>query len=961
MLLLFTPRNFAQASDLSKLLCVTSFNARSICNKLPELHSLLYHDNRHVIAITETWLCNNVPDGLLDPECKYRIFRCDRDARRGGGVCVFVNREFNAVEVNVCDDYPDLELLCIDVIYCKAKCRLITVYRSTDHAQQSVAYTKQLVHCIEGLSCISWPCYITGDLNAPNIDWSNLVTLHSCADECIMNFAIDNGFTQMVSVATRNNNILDLVLTNEPNTLFHIQVDSPIGRSDHCCVNFTVAFESGALHVPSNANPSTDHLTAKRYRWNDGDYEGIANYLSAFDWSHLFSVNLTVDSMWSAFSDVIYQAVDIFVPVCKAPSKVKKRYPKTARKALARKRCLWRKLRAEPDNASLLQKYKESENHCHQILRDLELAKERRVVSSNNLGNFYKYVNNRLSCHTGVGVLRDNNGSLYATDDSKAELLNNYFSSVSTKDDGVLPEFDRLVPENVEFSNVTFTPENVMKAIRKLKNNTSCGPDGLPPILFRKLASHLALPLSLLFNNSMSVGRIPDDWKKAIITPISKGGLASDVCNYRPISLTSVACKIMERVIVQHLLSYLYQHGLISRQQHGFLLRKSTTTNLLETINDWTLAIDGRDGVVTAYIDFAKAFDSVSHPKLYHKLQGYGISGSMLAWIKDFLSARFQCTRVGDSVSTVEYLISGVIQGSCLGPILFVLYINDIVQLFDECCTCKLYADDLKLYMHMKSPDCATMFQKHLDKLVVWSKHWQLKIAYKKCSIMQLGNTINNPVFYLDSDILTNVDTVKDLGILVDCRLKFECHINKIVARASIRANLIHKCFLSKDISTMTRAFTTYVRPLLEYASCVWSPCSIKDVKRIESVQRRFTKRLPGMTHFSYASRLKAVGLDTLEHRRLQQDLLHTYKILFGKLNIDYTNMFCFRLHSITRGHQWKLYPNFHRTNLRKKFFCERVIAPWNSLDITNDDVCSNTAFKRLVERSDLSAFMYFQ
>jgi len=258
------------------------------------------------------------------------------------------------------------------------------------------------------------------------------------------------------------------------------------------------------------------------------------------------------------------------------------------------------------------------------------LTKERQVINSNNLGHFYKHVNNRLSCRTGVGALRDSNGSLYTTDASKAELLNYYFSSVSTKDDGVLPELDRFVPEDVEFSNVTFTPENVMKAMRKLKNNTSCRPDGLLSILFRKFASHLAIPLSVLFNNSIYVGKIPDDWKKAIIIPISKGSLASDVCNYRPISLTSVACKIMERVIVQQLLSYLSLHRLISCQQHGFLLRKSTTTNLLETMNDWTLAIDSRDGVLEAYFDFAKAFDSVSHPKLYHKLQGYGISGSIL-------------------------------------------------------------------------------------------------------------------------------------------------------------------------------------------------------------------------------------------------------------------------------------------------------------------------------------------
>jgi len=176
----------------------------------------------------------------------------------------------------------------------------------------------------------------------------------------------------------------------------------------------------------------------------------------------------------------------------------------------------------------------------------------------------------------------------------------------------------------------------------------------------------------VLFNNSMSVGKLPTEWKKSYCHPIAKCDLASEPSNYRPISLTSVTRKIMERVIVQHLLRYLYQNGLISHQQHGFLRRRSTTTNLLESLNDWTLTLDGKDGVTVAYIDFAKAFDSVSHQKLCHKLLGYGISGDMLTWIENFLSERTQCTRVNGSLSSSRQLLSGVIQGSCLGPILFV-------------------------------------------------------------------------------------------------------------------------------------------------------------------------------------------------------------------------------------------------------------------------------------------------
>jgi len=417
-------------------------------------------------------------------------------------------------------------------------------------------------------------------------------------------------------------------------------------------------------------------------------------------------------------------------------------------------------------------------------------------------------------------------------------VLNNYLSNVSTNDDGVLPEFDRVAPANTEFNDVMFTPANVKRVLRKLKNKVSCGLDGLPPTLFKKLAPCLAFPLSVLYNNSMSVGRLPDEWKKAVITPIAKGGIASDPCNYRPISLTSVACKVMERIIVKQLSGYLHQHGLISKQQHGFLVGKSTSTNLLETLSDWTFAINNGDGVPVAYIDYAKAFDSVSHPKLIHKLKSYGISGNVLYWIENFLSARMQCTRVGNSVSSMQNLSSGVIQGSCLGPLLFVIYINDIVKLFDEHCVVKLYADDLKMYMYVNLPDCTTKFQGYLDRLATWSDAWQLTISCKKCSVLQVGKGGNNQVYCLASQPIAAADTVKDLGVYVDKHLKFADHIQHIVTNASKRASLIHKCFISKDTPTKVHAFTVYVRPLLDYASYVWSPHLFKDIRHV--TEKRF-------------------------------------------------------------------------------------------------------------------------
>ena len=171
----------------------------------------------------------------------------------------------------------------------------------------------------------------------------------------------------------------------------------------------------------------------------------------------------------------------------------------------------------------------------------------------------------------------------------------------------------------------------------------------------------------------MSVGVVPLTWKSAIIVPVFKKDDPTDVQNYRLISLTCVASKIMERVIVQQMTSYFTKCNLISDSQHGFIVNRSTCTNLLESFNDWTLALQDRTGVAVVYIDFAKAFDSVPHDKLVHRLKTYGINGQLLLWIKNFFSNRNHCTRVGNVESTILPLLSGVMKGSGMGPLMFVM------------------------------------------------------------------------------------------------------------------------------------------------------------------------------------------------------------------------------------------------------------------------------------------------
>ena len=225
--------------------------------------------------------------------------------------------------------------------------------------------------------------------------------------------------------------------------------------------------------------------------------------------------------------------------------------------------------------------------------------------------------------------MRDKDGNLTVDSHDKAEVLNEFFGSVFTVDDGICPEFDLRVDNAINLSHITFTPNKVYDTLRCLKSTTSAGPDGIPNILLKTLCSQLALPLCHIYTISFNSQQVPDDWKHANVKPLFKQGVASDPNNYRPISLTSTCCRVMERIINKELLDYLLDNSLITKQQHGFIRYKSTCGNLLECLQDWVLSIDNKRVTDVIYIDFKKAFDRVSHKKLLLKLSSYDITADL--------------------------------------------------------------------------------------------------------------------------------------------------------------------------------------------------------------------------------------------------------------------------------------------------------------------------------------------
>jgi ribonuclease P/MRP protein subunit RPP40 len=587
---------------------------------------------------------------------------------------------------------------------------------------------------------------------------------------------------------------------------------------------------------------------------------------------------------------------------------------------------------------------------------------EKALIETGNLSAFYKFVNSKSKPKCSLPMLVDKAGSHVFDDAAKASLLNDFFSSVFISDNGVLPDLGSIPSPEFPFSGLYCSPDLVRNAIQKTKSSHSCGSDRLPPVLFKKLVHSVITPLCTIFNISLCTSKLPADWKSAIVVPIHKKGSVFNPNNYRPISLSSSACKILESIIKNAIVYHLHINNFLSSNQFGFLPKRSTIAQLLQCTRDWNLSLSNKLQTDIAYLDFAKAFDSCSHPKLLYKLHYYGIDGLTFLWIKDFLNMRTQKVRVGNSYSCSVPVLSGVPQGSVLGPILFLIFINDLCNFSKstkDIVTTKLFADDVKSYSGL-SRSCISkcnMLQTCIDDIVHWSTMWQLNLSPSKCAILSIGHDIVQHNYSIAGIVIPSVNSFIDLGINIDSILKFDCHITEMCGKANQRACLILRCFTSRDPFLLIRAFICFVRPSLEYGSCVWSPYNINLISNIESVQRKFTRRLHGLKDMNYTDRLKFLSIDSLELRRLRADLCMYFKILWGYIDLDASSFFTMSNSSVTRGHVFKLTKPFCSNSQQLNWFNRRSINAWNYLPEYVVVASSVSAFKRMLYYIDLSSF----
>ena len=877
----------------------------------------------------------NIDNYFIDEEL--RVDRNDTLRGIGGGLLVYVRKD-------VCVR-PIIDDKCIFNQFCKfdvlregnnQPLNVTLCYRSPNtNAENTLELAKIITSSKKNT-------LIIGDINLPSTDFS--VGTSNAKGRPILDAVNDKFLSNVIDFPSHiRGNFLDCAFVDEPlkNNIFNVENIGNLSNSDHALVKIEIDFA-----------PKFNHSSQMVPNWHKGDEEGLKNHLENIDFQRLFQ-DKDANTAWLALKEVIDDSITRYIPLSARRKQGDPPWMTALVKRLVnRKNKKWKRFSKNRTDDNFV-RYKEAEKQCKKGVSAAKRNFERKIAKSGNKRPFNAYIKSKTKSRSNVGPLKVNK-TIISENKDMAKILNEYFTSVFTSEPpGEVPPVEKLPTESI-LDNIFFTAEQVRKKLVALKPNSAPGPDKISSRFLKNNAGAMAPALAMIFNKSMSEGSVPEDWKLANVTPIFKKGSKGDPGNYRPVSLTSVPCRTMESCMRDEIVDHLVTNALIKDSQHGFMRNKSCTTNLLEFLEKVTAANDVGDAVDIVYLDFSKAFDKVPHRRLIEKFKAHGVEGKVLDWVKAWLSGRKQRTVLNGDASDWADVDSGVPQGSVLGPLAFVVFINDLDKVTRFITIMNKFADDTKCGQVIRGPGDIATLQKCIDELIVWADTWGMSFNHTKCKVMHVGRANPCAEYKMKGHILDSTEFEKDIGVKVHRSLRPSMQCNEASQRANAVLGQVSRAFHFRDRRVFVQLYKQYVRPHLEVAVPAWSPWTIGDKDTLEKVQRRAVRMVSGLQGATYEAKLKELDILSLEDRRTKYDLVQTFKIIRGF--DDVRSEIWFKLVGenparLTRHSNDPL--NINRQNprceIRKNFFSQRVINIWNALPSDVKISASVFSFKRKV------------
>ena len=938
-------------------------NCRSLNRNFDEISQLLTSDLKHsfsVIGLSETHLNSSNFDLFnIDGYSYLSNYRTDR---KGGGVSIYIKENFIMKErsdFNIMEEAVETIFIEIDKESLNTPKNVIVgvIYRPP---------SQNINRCIDLLSPIldrikkeDKLCYLLGDYN---INMFNIDTHEPTSSFTDLLFS--HCFIPLINRPTRitesTATLIDNIFTNNLDDCFHSKQGLIISNiTDHYPV-FTI--------LKKNIKHDTPTVILKRC-FTAKNKERFNQLLNDVDWSNIYAKN-DVHSAYSSFLNVFLEFYHTCFPMKSFKTNYSNKKPWLTdglKKSIKVKNKLYFQMLNHPSNKELKDKY----SIYKKLVRRL-LEQERKQFYDDQFSQFRN--DSRKSWNVIKSIINKKkkanvtscsflfNDEIITDEKEISNKFNDFFINVGPN---LANSINHSSHSHKHYLKKTYTHSfflksisnnEVRKVISQLKN-ASPGYDEINADIVKCNNATLIGPLTHIFNLSFSSGEVPIQLKIANVIPLYKHDNPMFFTNYRPVSILPVFSKILERLMFNRLLEYLNKHNILHKLQFGFRPEHTTFDALIALVDYIVNAIEHGECVIGVFLDLSKAFDTVDHKILLDKLQYYGVRGTQLNWFSNYLSDRQQFTTFNNVTSCYKNIKCGVPQGSILGPLLFLIYLNDIALISENVFTIN-FADDTSVFIKGNNlHEMSMKMNDNLRQITEWLQTNKLSLNIKKSNFMifKPKRTCNTPVdIVMNNQRIEQVHSTKFLGVVLDCNLSWKNHIDYISKKVAKGIGVLSKCSKYLNLNTKRTLYYSFIFPHLIYCNHVWGNTFSSHLYRLEILQKKAIRIVCAAPYLSHTSELfRKMSVLKIKEIHFYVVSIIMYKFVSKRSLPMYNNMFIFNseIHNVNTRSLNKLHLPRVTTTLSKRFIKYHGSLIWNNISKYTNNVSNVYQFKKCIKK----------